>query len=235
MHYVPDSAKKGSEVFPSPTNREAKKTRTQTAVIAQARALTALKGLGNFTLDELCADVGIARRTFFNYFASKDDAVLGVPLRSPFADLAEDFITSAPDTTLLDALLDMLTARIRIMMHEDFTPQDMMELFVQEPALLRRMSETMRTQHTELADLIRARQGLSEHDTSPQVIAETVTHIVMHTFMQYTERAGSPRVALHDASLDLQIAVFDEMLKCNIRHLTLFFTQQPAPHKETHD
>lgn len=57
--------------------RERKRQQTRKAVTAAARALTAAKGLSGFTVEEVCEQVGISRRTFFNYFPAKEDAILG--------------------------------------------------------------------------------------------------------------------------------------------------------------
>ncbi|MBG6191909.1 AcrR family transcriptional regulator [Arthrobacter sp. CAN_A212] len=41
---------------------------TRSAICDTARRLTIDKGLSGFTVEELCEQVGISRRTFFNYF-----------------------------------------------------------------------------------------------------------------------------------------------------------------------
>src|ERR1700712_2523037 len=55
--------------------------RTREQLISAARRLTATHGLSGFTVQELSDQVGVSRRTFFNYFASKEDAVLGMVSR----------------------------------------------------------------------------------------------------------------------------------------------------------
>ena len=47
-------------------------------MIVEARRATVEHGLHGFTLEQLCATVGVSRRTFFNHFASKEDVVLGI-------------------------------------------------------------------------------------------------------------------------------------------------------------
>ncbi|WP_312181195.1 TetR family transcriptional regulator [Arthrobacter sp.] len=67
--------------------------RTETrAAIHEAAAQTALaEGLAAATADVIAASAGVSRRTFFNYFPSKEDAVLG--LRDPVVpdEAAEKF------------------------------------------------------------------------------------------------------------------------------------------------
>ena len=60
--------------------RERKRAATRTAITAVARSLTAEHGLNGFTVEEVCEAAGISRRTFFNYFQSKEDAIIG-PVR----------------------------------------------------------------------------------------------------------------------------------------------------------
>ncbi|MCC9205370.1 TetR/AcrR family transcriptional regulator [Arthrobacter sp. zg-Y769] len=68
--------------------RERKRTATRAAITAHARTLTAAHGVNGFTVEQLCERVGVSRRTFFNYFPTKEDAILG----SPADDLPEDLV-----------------------------------------------------------------------------------------------------------------------------------------------
>jgi AcrR family transcriptional regulator len=66
----------------------------RTATVDAAFALFAQRGYDHVTVADICAAAGIARRTFFRYFATKDD-VLTEPAREMTAQVAAA-ITSAP-------------------------------------------------------------------------------------------------------------------------------------------
>ena len=55
--------------------RERKKQQTRAAILKEADARFASKGFEATTVDELCEAVEISKRTFFRYFASKEDLV----------------------------------------------------------------------------------------------------------------------------------------------------------------
>ncbi|HEU5223862.1 MAG TPA: TetR family transcriptional regulator [Candidatus Lumbricidophila sp.] len=59
--------------------RERKKQQTRQAMHEAACELMAARGLGQVTIDEICAKADVSARTFFNYFPSKGAAVLGLP------------------------------------------------------------------------------------------------------------------------------------------------------------
>jgi AcrR family transcriptional regulator len=72
--------------------RGRKRAATRVAITDAARSLTAAHGVNGFTIEQLCEDVGISRRTFFNYFPGKEDAILGDPMDHIPEALARVFV-----------------------------------------------------------------------------------------------------------------------------------------------
>ncbi len=58
--------------------RELKKLATHRALATAARELTLERGLDALTIDEIADAAGVSPRTFFNYFACKEEAIVGV-------------------------------------------------------------------------------------------------------------------------------------------------------------
>lgn len=72
--------------------RERKRAATRAAITAVARTLTAERGLNGYTVEEVCERADISRRTFFNYFPTKEDAILGHIDDDIPSDVLEEFI-----------------------------------------------------------------------------------------------------------------------------------------------
>ena len=75
--------------------RERNRVGNRAATIDAAFALFASRGFDHVTVADICAAAGIGRRTFFRYFATKDD-VLTEPAREMTARVAAA-IAAAPD------------------------------------------------------------------------------------------------------------------------------------------
>jgi AcrR family transcriptional regulator len=56
--------------------RERKKRETRATLATIAVRLAVERGMENVTVDDIAAEAGVSARTFFNYFPSKEDAVL---------------------------------------------------------------------------------------------------------------------------------------------------------------
>lgn len=164
MHFVTESALRD--------RRRAETTRT---LVSLARRATAAGGLAGFTIEELCEQAGISRRTFFNYFASKEDAVLGVPLhRDRSAD--ELFVRMRPRTphgrisaTLLTDLAALAAGRWAALMLDRPSAEELMAAADREPRLIAHMLDRHHREEQDDIALVAEREGVRPDD--PRVIA----------------------------------------------------------------
>lgn len=90
--------------------RERKKLSTRRAIQHAALGLYADRGFHATTIDELCERAEVARRTFFRYFSSKEDVVLG-QLRAD-VEVASSVFAEASESEPLDALLTRAAAAV---------------------------------------------------------------------------------------------------------------------------
>ncbi|MBC9732322.1 TetR family transcriptional regulator [Nocardioides marmotae] len=85
------------------SRRDAKRRETEDRISDCAQRLVAEHGLDGFTMEDLAAAADVSRRTLFNYFPSKVDAVLGNLPTIP-ADVRETFVRGGPHGALVEDL-----------------------------------------------------------------------------------------------------------------------------------
>ena len=143
---------------------------TRASLTRAARRLTAERGLAGFTVEELCETVGVSRRTFFNYFPSKEAALVG-HAADQFDDAAIDAFMAGGDrragrlsASLLDDLADLM---IRQVQRIGVTPEEAAGFIAavdREPQLLRSMLQSGAAVDTYLTQLVEWREGLRPGD-----------------------------------------------------------------------
>lgn len=156
--------------------RARKREATRSAITAAARLFTAHKGLNGFTIEQLCEEVGVSRRTFFNYFPSKEDAIIGHLLDEfPAEAMAAFEAGGAPDsgvergphglsTTLLRDLHRLTCAMVDELDIDREHINDLLAAMKVEPQLMMRMLGSVQTREQEFAALIARREQLPPDD-----------------------------------------------------------------------
>ena len=87
--------------------RTSKREETMRRIVTAARRLTVERGLDGFTMDDLAHEVGVSRRTLFNYVPGKDDAVLG-PTPTVGPETFETFVAGGPHGSLVPDLAEVV-------------------------------------------------------------------------------------------------------------------------------
>lgn len=90
----------------APGLRERKKQRTRTAIEQATVDLIAELGLERVTVEAIAARADLTPRTFFNHYASKEDALLGVPRD-------RDVLLASPPELIKGPPLDVAAAYVR--------------------------------------------------------------------------------------------------------------------------
>ncbi|MFS0702068.1 TetR/AcrR family transcriptional regulator [Cellulomonas sp. 179-A 4D5 NHS] len=191
--------------------RERKKRARREALIDSTHRLVAQHGLDAVTVDAICADAGVSPRTFFNYFESKDDAVLGIQPWSIDPVVAEAFATGGP-TGRLGADLEVLVAAMLespMISHDRLTT--VMELARQEPRLLVRQMAWMESHRGTVQELMERRLG-GAHAARVELLGMLLMILTRATFVRWDSAggAGDAREHLPDVMHDLRAVLADD-------------------------
>ena len=114
--------------------REQKKALTRATIEARALERFLADGYESVRLEDLCAECLVSTRTFFRYFTSKEDLVLG-RLRSHL-DLAADlFARQPPDAPLLTSMRAVIEATVADYAADPHRELDRLRLVATTPVL----------------------------------------------------------------------------------------------------
>lgn len=157
--------------------REQRKRETSRALTDEARRLTTEHGFAGFTVEELCAAVGVSRRTFFNYFESKENAVFGfAAIDSRQEALENAFVAETGD--LLDDFIRLTIARVELINPLDDAPA-VFAVIEQEPRLIKAAFEQIAKNERRDMDLIVQRNGeRADAELRAEVLVQTVGALV---------------------------------------------------------
>ena len=172
---------------------------TAAQLTSTSRRWTAERGLSGFTIEQLCDEVGISRRTFFNYFPSKDEAVLGVDESEEIERLAVSFL--ALGSRGWPAVLEDLVTLAGDMSEQlGITLTDHTEFIAaleREPRLLARALGMNREREQQLAELVATREG----------VATTNAHVRATIALFATLMRSSVESLLDEGTADLRAAL----------------------------
>ncbi len=181
MHFVTDGA----------LSLRDRKTRDTERMLRQlARRLTIERGLAGFTIEELCSEAGVSRRTFFNYFGSKENAVLGLPVRTDTSDLDDAFI--AGSGPLMEALVELLVARFERSGLDHTEIAEVIQAAKREPRLIAHAFELMDEAVRDDIRLVERREGWAPGDPRAAVAVKILGPIVQPSLEEFFDADSLP-------------------------------------------
>lgn len=98
--------------------RYRKKLKTQLAIERAALELVVEHGYDNVKVEDICARAEISKKTFFNYFPSKVEAVTGRMDAFPAADRLAEILDEHPGESYLDVLAGVVGTTVASSMDE---------------------------------------------------------------------------------------------------------------------
>ncbi|GAB2685441.1 TetR/AcrR family transcriptional regulator [Nocardia thraciensis] len=191
-----------------PGLREQKKRRTLLDLCMAARRLTLERGLDATTAEDVAKAVGVSPRTFFNYYETKLDAVVGPVGEIGDPDSRERFVAGGPTGVLIDDLTWLYAS--------GYEPDDevresislVAEIIKQEPRVLAGFVAAGVRHEAAIGELLSARMGTAastEFSSLAAHLMATLTTRAALSLADHPERTLAD--ALHDQT-DLAARLF---------------------------
>jgi len=170
--------------------RERKKRARREALIDATHRLVAEHGLDAVTVEAICEEAGVSARTFFNYFETKDDAVLGHTPWPLDSAATEEFATGGPTGHLLADLQALVSAFLSDPPMGRQRLARAFELAAKEPRLLARHLAWMEQHKGQLSALVERRLG-DDAPYSSEIVGATLLFLTHATFMRWDSAGGT--------------------------------------------
>jgi len=171
--------------------RERKKLRTREALADAALLLFAERGYDPTTIEEIAAAADVSPRTFFRYFASKEDAV--------FADhdervhlLRDSLRPREPDEPVQQAVRRAILALVRQQTAGGARGLDRVRLVTSEPPLVARSLEYQARYEEIVAEAVAERLGPDpDRDVRSRIVAGAAFGALRAAMRAWAESDGS--------------------------------------------
>jgi AcrR family transcriptional regulator len=184
-----------------PGLRERKKQQTRQLIADTARRLFAERGFERVTVAEIAREAGVAEKTVFNYFPTKEDLFYS-RLEAFEEELLEAIRTREPGETVLAAFRGFLL-RPRGLFdlgargeEEEATRQvqTITRVITESPALLARERQVFDRYALALAALIAEETGSAPTDVKPRAVANALlgVHRALIDYSRERALAGAP-------------------------------------------
>jgi AcrR family transcriptional regulator len=175
--------------------REARRRATSTAIERIAVELALEYGTGAVTVEAICERALISTRTFYNYFPTKDAAIVGSAVAMPSATEIDGFVRS-PGSDLLGELIELCARGIPQFPDERDVMTLRMQLLEREPALVSKMTGTFDEMSAELTQAVlrRLEQTGRTAAAEPGLAAEAEMIVVLASAVMYHSMRSHPAV-----------------------------------------
>lgn len=159
------------------------------------------RGFNETTVDDIAAAAGIARRTFFLYYRSKNDVVYG-DFEAGLEAMAALLAAVPAERDVLDAVREAVVAFNQVPDEVTELHRARMRLILHVPALQAHSTLRYAAWRDVVARHVALRLGADERSLVPQVVAHTALGAALAAYEQWLADPGSDLPTLLTASLD---------------------------------
>ncbi|MET0132955.1 MAG: TetR family transcriptional regulator [Kibdelosporangium sp.] len=185
--------------------RERKKLETRRALLKAAVRLAYERGLEHVTVDDIAAEAGVSARTFFNYFASKEDAVLQ-PDDDPLEQMrqfAKGLVDAPAELSPLHAFAHVMRPFAERVDNEAEEWLARVSIIERDPSLIARMFTGQAETDRITIEAIAARLGTSPDDFYPRLLLQVVSSAFHGVVRHWYALNGEASVArLFDTAIE---------------------------------
>jgi TetR/AcrR family transcriptional regulator, regulator of mycofactocin system len=173
---------------------------TQAEISHVALELFAHRGFDATTVDDIAAAAGIGRRTFFRYFASKNDLPWG-DFDTQLEGMRRHLAEMPDDLPLMEAVRISVIEFNRIPPAEVPYHRERMELLLWTPTLLAHSTLRYAAWRQVVAEFAARRLGVPEDSLEPQALAWAALGIAVSAYEQWLQRPDADLSQLLDRAL----------------------------------
>ena len=175
--------------------RERKKRATRRALHEAALRLALERGLEHLTVEEISSAADVSVRTFFNYFPSKEQAIVDDDLFQ--ADERQSMAIMSDATEVLDGLYGVAMALVAATAPRREQILMRWQLMERYPALLPQMLARFEQSNRILALAVAARTGAAPDDAYPQLMAAVASAAMRTAVRRWTAGHGDLSLEHH--------------------------------------
>jgi mycofactocin system transcriptional regulator len=158
------------------------------------------RGFDETTVEDIATAAGIGRRTFFRYYASKNDAVWG-DFDAELEKLRRWFDECSPDVGLMDAVHHAVLTFNRLDRDQVPWHRRRMALILNTPALQAHSTPMYARWRAVIAEFAARRVGAAPEDMVPQLIAYAALGAAVAAYEQWLRDAEAELEPLLDLAM----------------------------------
>lgn len=185
--------------------RERKKRATRAALSAAALQLSVERGADAVTIDDIAARVDVAPRTFFNYFSSKEEAILADDV-----EWAQRMVSTLAQRPPMEPLWDALRNSFVASLAEDVEPSRQwvarVRLVRASPALASQYLANYATMERLLIDEVARRCDCVAADLYPRLVVATAVSAVRVAISHWIDTPEGTTTLASSIALALDMA-----------------------------